>query len=372
MGAFADGRHGVRLVRNHEIRFIGSGASGHARRVRRGTTGRRPAPQLSRHLRPGGPRGEHDDHLRSSIVPPDRRERRGLRVQRRLGRELCRRRPSVAAGVVHLRGDRPGAWQPWRLTGGADATPRLRLPRAGRHSRSPKPRRRRSRCWRWDASLMKRWRSIRRPGSSSRPRTPGPVKAAASIGSCRTTRATPTPAARCRSSASRTRPTRPEICATGSRRATTFEAAWITITEPNPSGSNVNAVFEEGYANGAALFNRLEGIFYADRSIFFVSTSGGDVKNGDINTPLTSPAAHTRRAMARSGSTTSTKVDWNCCTSRRAAASSTPRTTSPSARAAGSCCARTMRPPPTTPSQARIRTSTSARTTAGAVTGSSV
>src|SRR5829696_513366 len=27
MGAFADGRHGVRLVRNHEIRFIGSGAS---------------------------------------------------------------------------------------------------------------------------------------------------------------------------------------------------------------------------------------------------------------------------------------------------------------------------------------------------------
>ena len=64
---------------------------------------------------------------------------------------------------------------------------------------------------------------------------------------------------------------------------TSFEAAWITITEPNPSGSNVNAVFEEGYANGAALFNRLEGIFYADRSIFFVSTSGGNVKNGDIN-----------------------------------------------------------------------------------------
>ena len=40
-----------------------------------------------------------------------------------------------------------------------------------------------------------------------------------------------------------------------------FEAVWINITEPNPPGSNVNAVLEEGYAEGAALFNRLEGIF---------------------------------------------------------------------------------------------------------------
>ena len=64
---------------------------------------------------------------------------------------------------------------------------------------------------------------------------------------------------------------------------TSFEAEWINITEPNPPGSNVNSVFEEGYAKGAALFNRLEGIFYADRSIFFVSTSGGNVKNGDVN-----------------------------------------------------------------------------------------
>jgi uncharacterized protein len=68
---------------------------------------------------------------------------------------------------------------------------------------------------------------------------------------------------------------------------TSFQATWITITQPNPPGDNVNAVFEEGYANGAALFNRLEGIFYADRSIFFVSTSGGNVKNGDVNTAPT-------------------------------------------------------------------------------------
>ena len=64
---------------------------------------------------------------------------------------------------------------------------------------------------------------------------------------------------------------------------TVFDVAWINIVDPNPPGSNVNTVFENGYAAGAALFNRLEGIFYADRSIFFVSTSGGQVKNGDVN-----------------------------------------------------------------------------------------
>ena len=71
---------------------------------------------------------------------------------------------------------------------------------------------------------------------------------------------------------------------TGSRRGRRSRATWINIAQPNPPGDNVNAVFEEGYAKGAALFNRLEGIFYADRSVFFVSTSGGNVKNGDVNT----------------------------------------------------------------------------------------
>jgi secreted PhoX family phosphatase len=65
---------------------------------------------------------------------------------------------------------------------------------------------------------------------------------------------------------------------------TSFPVSWATIDQPNPPGSNVNTVFEEGwFLKGAAMFNRLEGIFYADRSIFFVSTSGGDAKNGDVN-----------------------------------------------------------------------------------------
>lgn len=58
---------------------------------------------------------------------------------------------------------------------------------------------------------------------------------------------------------------------------------WITIEEPNPSGNAPNAVFEEGFAKGAAKFNRLEGCWDGTGSIFFASTSGGDAKNGDVN-----------------------------------------------------------------------------------------
>ena len=88
---------------------------------------------------------------------------------------------------------------------------------------------------------------------------------------------------------------------------TVFNVTWINIVDPNPPGSNVNTVFENGYAAGAALFNRLEGVFYADRSIFFVSTSGGEVKNGDVNGVDESGRSLRRRGTARSGSTASTK-----------------------------------------------------------------
>ncbi|MDP9466256.1 MAG: PhoX family protein [Actinomycetota bacterium] len=58
---------------------------------------------------------------------------------------------------------------------------------------------------------------------------------------------------------------------------------WITIEQPDPAGEAPNAVFEEGFANGAAKFNRLEGCWDGSGSIFFASTSGGDAKNGDVN-----------------------------------------------------------------------------------------
>ncbi len=69
----------------------------------------------------------------------------------------------------------------------------------------------------------------------------------------------------------------------GQRQGKPLPVQWITIEEPNPSGSAPNAVFEEGFAKGAAKFNRLEGCWDGSGSIFFASTSGGDVKNGDVN-----------------------------------------------------------------------------------------
>jgi secreted PhoX family phosphatase len=61
---------------------------------------------------------------------------------------------------------------------------------------------------------------------------------------------------------------------------------WIDIPNPDPPYANdddPNGVFQQGWRLGAAKFNRLEGCWYDDGSVFFVSTSGGDVKNGDVN-----------------------------------------------------------------------------------------
>lgn len=66
-------------------------------------------------------------------------------------------------------------------------------------------------------------------------------------------------------------------------RGATFHAAWVPITQPDPASGN-STVFNEGFAGGGALFNRLEGCWYGDGSVFFTSTSGGNPKNGDVNT----------------------------------------------------------------------------------------
>lgn len=61
---------------------------------------------------------------------------------------------------------------------------------------------------------------------------------------------------------------------------------WVDIDDPDPSYSSISdpdGTFLQGYAKGGALFNRLEGCWYDEGSIFFVSTSGGDAKSGDVN-----------------------------------------------------------------------------------------
>jgi hypothetical protein len=63
-----------------------------------------------------------------------------------------------------------------------------------------------------------------------------------------------------------------------------LDTTWVPISEPDPEAGN-STVFNEGFAGGGALFNRLEGCWYGNGSVFFTSTSGGNAKNGDVNNP---------------------------------------------------------------------------------------
>jgi len=62
-------------------------------------------------------------------------------------------------------------------------------------------------------------------------------------------------------------------------------ANWVTIDNPDPLEADTDslAVFKQGAAKGAASFSRLEGAFTDEKGrIYFVSTSGGDNKGGQI------------------------------------------------------------------------------------------
>lgn len=59
---------------------------------------------------------------------------------------------------------------------------------------------------------------------------------------------------------------------------------WVDIDDPDPAGAerDRHAVFHQGRARGGAVFARLEGCWYGDDSIYFNSTSGGDVGAGQV------------------------------------------------------------------------------------------
>ena len=62
--------------------------------------------------------------------------------------------------------------------------------------------------------------------------------------------------------------------------------SWIDIPDPDPEYDNDDdprGIFQQGWRGGGTKFNRLEGCWYGEDSIYFVSTSGGDAKNGDVN-----------------------------------------------------------------------------------------
>ncbi|MDA0182342.1 PhoX family protein [Solirubrobacter phytolaccae] len=73
----------------------------------------------------------------------------------------------------------------------------------------------------------------------------------------------------------------------GRRRGERLPVSWVRIEDPDPAVMGIadpRSTFNQGWAKGGAKFNRLEGCWEDDSTIFFVSTSGGDAKNGDVNT----------------------------------------------------------------------------------------
>jgi secreted PhoX family phosphatase len=74
----------------------------------------------------------------------------------------------------------------------------------------------------------------------------------------------------------------------GQTPGVTYDVEWVTIDEPDkrfPAGTTNNEaivfVGDQGRAKGAAIFSRLEGIFFDSGKIYLVSTQGGDTPPGE-------------------------------------------------------------------------------------------
>jgi uncharacterized protein len=70
----------------------------------------------------------------------------------------------------------------------------------------------------------------------------------------------------------------------GQTQGLVLPVEWFEISDPDPvaaGNSSLTRTFNQGFVQGGAKFNRLEGCWWEGGSVFFVATSGGDVKNGD-------------------------------------------------------------------------------------------
>lgn len=62
-----------------------------------------------------------------------------------------------------------------------------------------------------------------------------------------------------------------------------LDVEWKVIGNPNPHPvTNATRVFTQGWNQGGAVFGRLEGAWYGHGRVYFVSTSGGNVGQGQI------------------------------------------------------------------------------------------
>jgi secreted PhoX family phosphatase len=71
---------------------------------------------------------------------------------------------------------------------------------------------------------------------------------------------------------------------TGQQPGLPLPATWVDIDDPDPANAaaDPSAVFRQGLAKGGTIFQRLEGCWYGDGSIFFNATSGGDAGAGQV------------------------------------------------------------------------------------------
>jgi secreted PhoX family phosphatase len=73
-------------------------------------------------------------------------------------------------------------------------------------------------------------------------------------------------------------------CANDQKPGLALPVRWIDLGDPDPANAerDSSVLFKEGWSKGAARFRRLEGCFWGDRSVYFNSTDGGNVRAGQI------------------------------------------------------------------------------------------
>jgi secreted PhoX family phosphatase len=68
----------------------------------------------------------------------------------------------------------------------------------------------------------------------------------------------------------------------GQQPGAAMRVRWIDVPDVDPSSGEADAVFQQGYTQGAARFSRLEGAWWGDDSVYFHATSGGDKRLGQV------------------------------------------------------------------------------------------
>ena len=68
----------------------------------------------------------------------------------------------------------------------------------------------------------------------------------------------------------------------GQRAGSWRDVKWVTIDDPDPEDIQPDSVYSQGVAKGGATFARLEGTWFGNGRVYFVSTNGGDTEAGQV------------------------------------------------------------------------------------------